>query len=218
MRLCIKSRMAHDIPALLRKMMERLPGNQTQLAARLSTRKLVIPQPQVSRWLKGQSPERESYDRIVEVADEIGVLRDMRSEDVADALADSPPQRSVRVRGYVGAGGEAHFYKLSDEDYEEVPAPEGSTDQTVAVEIKGSSWGPYMNTWLVFYDDVRSPITEDLLGQPCVVGLADDRILIKVIKRNGSGKYKLVSNNPNEPDIENVSIEWAAKVTSMRPR
>jgi hypothetical protein len=209
--------MAHDIPKLLLKMMEALPGNQTRLAERLSTPQMPIPQPQVSRWLKGQDPERANYDRIIEVAAEIGVLRDVRSEDVAHQM-ERQPSKTVRVKGYVGAGDEAHFYKVSDEDYEEVPAPEGSTDQTVAVEIRGTSWGPFMNTWLVFYNDVRSPVTEDLLGQPCVVGLADDRILIKVIRRDRNGGYRLISNNTSEPDIERAEIEWAAKVTSMRPR
>lgn len=142
---------------------------------------------------------------------------DWRSEDVAHSI-EKPRAKTVRVKGYVGAGDAAHFYKVSDEAFEEVPAPDGATDQTVAVEIRGTSWGRFMNTWLVFYDDVRSPVTEDLLGQPCVVGLADDRILIKVIRRDGNGGYKLVSNDQNEPDMENVDIEWAAKVTSMRPR
>lgn len=210
--------MAHDVPDLLRKMMDALPGNQTQLAARLSTRKLKVPQPQVSRWLRGQEPERIPYDRIVEVAYELGVLRDVRSEDVAHELPDADESPKVQIKGYVGAGGETHFYRLADEDYEEVPAPAGATERTVAVEIKGQSWGPLMNTWLVFYDDVRSPVTEDLFGHPCVVGLADDRILIKVIRPNGNGNYRLVSNNPNEPDIEDAEVEWAAKVTSMRPR
>lgn len=142
---------------------------------------------------------------------------DWRSEDVAHSI-EKPRARTVRVKGYVGAGDAAHFYKVSDEAFEEVTAPDGATDRTVAVEIRGTSWGRFMNTWLVFYDDVRSPVTEDLLGQPCVVGLADDRILIKVIKRDGNGGHRLVSNNPNEPDIEDAEIEWAAKVTSMRPR
>lgn len=142
---------------------------------------------------------------------------DVRSEDVAAGL-DHAPAPTVKVKGYVGAGSVAHFYALSDEDFEEVPAPADATDQTVAVEIKGSSWGPRMNTWLVFYDDVRSPITADLIGQTCVVGLSDDRILIKEIQRNGRGGYRLLSNAGAEDDIEDAQIEWAAKVTSMRPR
>lgn len=210
--------MAHHIPTLLAKMMEALPGNQTQLAARISTKSLPVSQPQVSRWLKGQQPEGPNYTRIVEVAVALGVIRDVRSEDVAHSMSEPPIGKTVRVKGYVGAGDRAHFYNVSDEDFEEVPAPEGATDQTVAVEIRGTSWGRFMSTWLVFYDDVRSPVTEDLLGHPCVVGLADDRILIKVIKRSGNGSYRLVSNDSSEPDINGAQIEWAAKVTSMRPR
>lgn len=125
--------------------------------------------------------------------------------------------RKVKLKGYVGAGAEAHYYRLADEDYEEVEAPLSATDQTVAVEIKGTSFGPLMNTWLVFYDDVRSPVTQDLIGSICVVGLADDRILIKQIRRERNGSYTLVSNS-DEPPIENAEIEWAAKVTDMRPR
>lgn len=210
--------MAHNVPKLLKTMLEAGPFTQTELASRLSTTKTPVTQPQISRWIKGQDPERPNYERIVEVAKTIGVLSDMRSEDVAAGIDPPSSGRMVPVKGYVGAGGEAHFYKLADEDYEEVKAPDDATDQTIAVEIKGTSWGRFMNTWLVFYDDIRSPITEDLLGPPCVVGLADDRILIKVIRRDGKGGYRLVSNDPTEADIEDAVIEWAAKVTSMRPR
>ncbi len=142
---------------------------------------------------------------------------DVRSEDVAAGL-DKPPGPTVKVKGYVGAGAVAHFYAVSDEDYEEVPAPAGASDQTVAVEIKGKSFGPLMNSWLVFYDDVRSPVTTDLIGHVCVVGLPDDRILIKEIQKNPRGGFDLISNDTKEPDIVGVEIEWAARVTSMRPR
>lgn len=207
--------MAHDIPKLLRKMMDALPGNQTQLAERLSTRHLNIVQPQISRWLKGQEPERPNYDRIVDVATQMGVLGDVRSEDVAASLPSKRP-RTVKLKGYVGASGEAFYYRLADEDLEEVPAPDNVNDQTVAVEVRGKSLGPALESWIVYYDDVRSPITPDLHNQLCVVGLADDRLLVKRLERKG-GKLVLVSNN-GDPDIEDAEIEWAAKVTSMKPR
>lgn len=143
---------------------------------------------------------------------------DQEHIDSSDVLGN--PERSgrrVRIVGYVGAGSEAHFYAIADEDFEEVDAPEGIGDETVAVEIKGKSWGPLMDTWLVFYDDVRSPITDDLYNETCVVGLADDRILLKKIKREKDGSFTLLSNS-NEPPIPHARIEWAAKVTGMRPR
>lgn len=205
-----------DVPALINAMMAIVKaggGKQAELAERLG-----VDQPQISRWKNGQKPTAENRDRIVAVAREFGLIDDLRSEDVAAELPNPPPPRSVKLKGYVGASGEAVYFRVADEDLEEVDAPVGANDQTVAVEIKGKSFGPLMNTWLVFYDDVRSPVTPDLIGQVCVVGLADDRILIKEIRRNGRGGYALLSNSSTDEPIDNAEIEWAAKVTSMRPR
>lgn len=211
--------MSIDVPQVLRRMMEVVPGKQTGLAKRLSTggrRGIKVTQPQISRWLSGQEPERPNFDRIIEVATEVGVLSDVRSEDVAATL---PEERvpSVKLKGYVGASGEAFFYRLADEDFEEVKAPDNATDQTVAVEIRGKSLGPLLESWLVYYDDVRSPVTPDLIGRLCVVGLVDDRIVVKRIELGSRGRYNLTSNT-GEDAIENAEIEWAAKVTAMRPR
>jgi transcriptional regulator with XRE-family HTH domain len=210
--------MQHDIPQLLRAMMEKLGATQAKLAERLSdSRKngIKVDQSLVSRWLGGVMPETPKYNRIIEVAADIGVLTDVRSEDIAGDMPEERP-RTVKLKGYVGASGEAFYYRLADEDLEEVPAPENANDQTVAVQVRGKSLGPALESWLVYYDDVRSPITPDLHNQLCVVGLADDRLLVKRLERKG-GKFVLVSNN-GEPDIEDADIEWAAKVTSMKPR
>jgi DNA-binding XRE family transcriptional regulator len=131
------------------------------------------------------------------------------------AANDDKP-RTVELVGYVGAGAETHFF--SDQGkIDDVPAPEGASDETVAVEIRGESLGPLFDRWLVFYDDVRRPITQDLIGKLCVVGLSDGRILIKQIKKARGGKhYHLLSNT--EPPILDVEIEWAAKVINMVPR
>jgi phage repressor protein C with HTH and peptisase S24 domain len=209
--------MEHDIPKLLQHMIEMLPRQtQAALADRLSHSEMEVSQPQVSRWIKGQRPDIPNYNRILAVANEMGVLTDMRSEDVAEGMAAAAPVPMVKVKGYVGASGEAVYYRLADDELEEVPAPDGASDQTVACEVRGKSLGPVLESWLVFYDDVRSPITPDMLGCLCVVGLADDRILVKRLERK-SGKLVLVSNN-GDPDIIDAVVEWGAKVTSMRPR
>lgn len=155
-------------------------------------------------WLLSESgPESPTADEHIEST---AVLGDQ-----------PPPGRRIRIVGYVGAGSVAHYYALSDEDYEEVLAPENASDQTVAVEIKGKSFGPLMDGWLVFYDDVRSPVGPELYGEICVVGLADDRILIKQIKPERNGSLTLLSNS-NEPPILDAQVEWAARVTTMRRR
>jgi transcriptional regulator with XRE-family HTH domain len=123
----------------------------------------------------------------------------------------------VPLVGYVGAGSEAHYYAVAHENLDEVPAIDGSTPQTVAVEIRGDSLGAIFNRWLVYYDDVRRPVTSDLLRALCVVGLADDRILIKKLHPSTvPGVFDLISEH--EAPIRGARVEWAAKVKAMTPR
>jgi phage repressor protein C with HTH and peptisase S24 domain len=130
---------------------------------------------------------------------------------------EEPPAPKVPVAGYVGAGAETHFYAVAQGGLDEIDAPEGSTPDTVAVEIRGDSLGTFFDRWLVFYDDVRREVTPDLLGKLCVVGLDDGRVLIKKLQRSRSqGLFNLVSQT--EAPIVDVAIEWAAKVKSLMPR
>lgn len=147
--------------------------------------------------------------------------RPVRLEEVPkieDYLEIGPRQARVPIVGYVGAGAAAVYYVIDPDDLDSVPAPDGSTLQTVAVEIRGSSLGPLFDRWLAFYDDVRRPLTEDLIGQLCVVGLSDERTLIKRIEKGvKTGLFRLLSNN-GDPPIENVPVEWAARVKHLVPR
>lgn len=138
-------------------------------------------------------------------------------EDMVGWLDTRPGAVEVPLVGYVGAGAEAHFYAESQGPFDMVPAPDGVTPSTVAVEIHGGSLGELFDHWIVFYDDVRSPVTPDLIGRLCIVGLEDDRILIKKIKASKTkGLYHLLSNM--EEPILDASVRWAAKVKSMVPR
>ncbi len=136
-------------------------------------------------------------------------------EGSGDEEADSRGRGAVPLVGYVGAGATAHFVPAGE--LGEVDAPDGSTGSTVAVEIRGDSLGPLFDRWLVFYDDVRRPVTTDLVGRLCVVGLEDGRVLIKKLKRSKSrGLYHLLSQT--EDPILDVAVEWAARVKQMVPR
>jgi DNA-binding XRE family transcriptional regulator len=127
-----------------------------------------------------------------------------------------PVGREVPLVGYVSAGAEAHFFSDQGE-LGRVTAPEGATDSTVAVEIRGESLGSFFDHWIVFYDDVRRPVTADLVGKLCVLGLDDGRVLIKKLKRSRTrGLFHLLSQT--EDPILDVAIEWAAKVKTMVPR
>lgn len=126
------------------------------------------------------------------------------------------PERTIPLAGYVSAGAEAHFTAAGE--LGDVAAPPGATDQTVAVEIRGESLGPLFDRWVATFDDVRRPVTADLVGRLCVVGLDDGRILIKKIQRSRTrGLFHLISGT-NEPPILDVAIEWAARVKNLVPR
>jgi len=121
----------------------------------------------------------------------------------------------VPLIGYVGAGATAHYYDHAD--LGTVPAPDNATPDTVAVEIRGESLGALFEHWLVYYDEVRSPVTHDMIGRLCVVGLVDERVLVKKIQRSKTaGLFHLLSNT--EAPILDAEVVWAARVRSMMPR
>lgn len=125
--------------------------------------------------------------------------------------------RGVPLVGYVGAGARAHYYASGDGELDRVDAPDDATESTVAVEVRGTSLGPLFETWLIFYDELHSPVTPQLYGRLCVVALPDDRILVKRIRPAKTPQlYHLESNA--EETIFDQEILWAAPVKSMRPR
>lgn len=158
--------------------------------------------------IKLERGERQLTERT------IGLAAKAFGVDEADVIAEP---RMVPLVGYVGAGAEAHLYSEAQGPFDEVPAPEGSTPATVAAEIRGDSLGSFFDRWLVFWDDVRDPPTNDLLGQICACGLADGRILIKKLRRGQlPGHYTLLSQV--EEPIYDVILDWAARVKNMVPR
>ena len=139
---------------------------------------------------------------------------DVRSEDVAAALG-RPGERKLKVTGYVGANGRLSNYFVEDDSLEAIRATNHDPPKAVAAQILGSSLGPFFDRWYAVYSDVRSPITDDLIGKLCVVWLADGRVLVKKVQRAGK-KFTLLSNSESDPPIEGVDIDSAARVTDIR--
>ena len=177
---------------------------------------LAQAQTTISSWERGRTePTREDAARIASVLDV--PLADLELGQEGGAAGGHPRRRRAPVVGYVGAGAVAHLYAAGQGPFDEVDAPDNATDDTVAVEIRGDSLGPLFNEWLVFYDEVMSPVTPDLIGRLCVVGLPDGRVLIKKIARaRAEGLYHLLSQT--EDPIMDAEVLWAAKVTGMTPR
>lgn len=166
----------------------------------------------VSSWERGRTePTREDVQRVADALQLTAA--ELELED-----ASAPAGRTVPLKGYVGAGSEAHFYGTADEGLGEVDAPEGANENTVAAEIRGTSLGPAFDRWLVYYDEVRSPVTPDLHGALCVVGLNGDQVLVKVIRPAGEpNRFHLISNGGEEPLFDR-EVLWAARVKHMKPR
>jgi SOS-response transcriptional repressor LexA len=131
-------------------------------------------------------------------------------------IPETGAQRLVPLVGYVSAGALSYFHN-PDGPIDWVPAMDGATPDTVAAEIRGDSLGSLFDQWLVYYDEVRRPVTPDLIGKLCVVGLPDDRTMVKKIQRSKTpGLFHLLSNT--EAPIMDVEIVWAARVKNMVPR
>ncbi len=123
----------------------------------------------------------------------------------------------VPIAGFVSAGSEMTLYSEGQGHHGEVDAPDNASDKTIAVEIRGESLGPFFNGWLVFFDDVRSPVTDDIIGKLCVVGLGDGRVLIKRLIRSRTPHLFHLYGQFGDPILD-VQVAWAAQVKSVMPR
>ena len=81
------------------------------------------------------------------------------------------------------------------------------------MQIRGHSLGALFDNWLVFYDDVRNPPDDDLVGRMCVCGLADGRVLIKALKRSQIAGLWTFSPTPSRRSTTSGSTgrRWCAK-------
>lgn len=181
--------------------------SQTALGKRVNAGQTTI-----SSWERGRTePTREDVQRIATALDVDVAQLELNEE------GSQPPTKTVRLVGFVGAGALAHYYASGSGDLGDVDAPPNASKETVAVEVRGDSLGPLFESWLIFYDDVRTPVTPDLHGRLCVVGLPDDRVLVKKIRPAGRAHhFHLLSNN--EEPILDQEVLWAARVKSMTPR
>ncbi|WP_187273283.1 helix-turn-helix transcriptional regulator [Methylobacterium sp. WL19] len=167
-----------------------------------------VSQPTVSRWKNGETIPRGQNERKL-----LQLVREKLMNGLEEGRVSFVP-----LVGFVGAGSEVAVFGDGQADPDEkIEAPGVATRDTVAVEIRGTSLGEFFDRWIVFYDDVRRPVTADLVGAICVCGLSDGRVLIKKIK-NGSedGLYHLHAQF--EPPIYDAEVTWAAMVKHIRPR
>lgn len=94
--------------------------------------------------------------------------------------------------------------------------PEGATDESKAIEVEGYSMGVLADGALVFYTEVHTAPTDDMLGLVVVVGTEDGAILLKKLLRGSRiGLYDLESING--PTLRDQRVIWAAHIDSLVP-
>lgn len=175
---------------------------QTEFALRFG-----VNQSTVSNWETGSEPEIPSWEAMKTLALERGFK-----------LPYTSSQRTAQLIGFVGAGATVNLFGNGQGPFDEVPMPEGGTDKTVAVEVRGDSMHPIAeDRWLVYYSDRHDPPHDGLYGALCVVGLVDDRVLIKkLLPGRKPGFYDLYS--PNAAPLLDQAVTWAAEVEWIKPR
>lgn len=153
-------------------------------------------------------------DRVIDYAKKFRVSAEWLLTGIGKMEADTVP-----IVGKAGAGPEGTvIFSEAQGEQGEAPMPPGGTDDTVALEVNGDSMrGIAEDGWLVYYENRRNPPTEDLLGELCIVGLADGRVMVKyLIRGRGRNLYDLES--VTAPTLRDTRVEWAALVTAIIPR
>lgn len=146
--------------------------------------------------------------------EEIPIIEDFLGiKAPVDLLTDE----GVPVVGYVGAGFAAHFYE-PHEDFVTVPRPPNATNTTVAVLVRGESMrGTAEDGWVLYYDKEPGPITDDMIGELCIVWCADGRVLAKKPKK-GSAPNRFHLESTNADTMYDVDVINASLVDWIKPR
>lgn len=165
----------------------------------------------VNKYMRGDV-EKPRGNIIEKLAKALGVTSEWLLIGNTDAA-------TVPVIGYVGAGAEFDFI----DDYEKgagfdtVEAPPGTPRNAVAVMVRGKSEYPIHNDGdILLYWNIRYDV-ESFLNIRCVCRLADGRTVIKTPTRGSAkGLFTLISFNA--PPIEDIVLEWCAKIEWVKPR
>lgn len=120
------------------------------------------------------------------------------------------------VVGFVRAGADEVAYADGQGPFDMVPSPPDATGSTVAVIVKGGSMaGRAEEGDLVYFDRRERTPTDDMIGNLCVIGLHDGRVVIKKLHRS-NGSWLLLSTTADPIIVE--SVAWAAPVAWIKPR
>lgn len=180
-----------------------------------------------SRLAAALNVKPDAVTRMLNTADDGKEVRTIKAHELgvmARFFGKEPPGgdpttvRMVRIKGKAGAGPDGSvLFATGDGYFGDVPAPEGATENTAALEVEGDSMRGLANDgWLIFYDEKEDP-RPDHMGEPCVCFLEDERVLVKTpYPGTQPGLFHLES--VNAPMMMDVPVRHFAFVTDIKPR
>lgn len=136
----------------------------------------------------------------------------------AELWGEQVRERPVSISGIVGAGAEVFPNEEGDVHLGEAECPPGlRPNEVVALRVKGDSMMPVLHDgWLLYYTSRVEGGCMDYLNKLVVVKIKDGPTLVKILKKGYTpGRFGLFSANAQM--IEDVELEWCAKVLFIRP-
>lgn len=167
-------------------------------------KKAGIPASTLQSFLQGRSQSlRGENEQLLAAAIGVSVSQMYDGEEI----------NLVPLVGKIGAGAIVYPFEGDDSAMEYVAAPPTiEAVDVVAYEIEGYSMPPFKPGNKVFARRDDRGIPEDCLQEMCIVLTRDGRQLFKVLRRGYSpGRFNLHSLD-GEPPIEDIELEWAARV------
>jgi transcriptional regulator with XRE-family HTH domain len=201
------------LPRRIRAIRERLGLTKTGLAERIG-----VSQPTVTRWESNQDVPAERH--LQTLAAMIGISVPELRYGCA-GLSEPVP-----VVGYVGP--EAVVVPLRPErresELEQVATLPGLDDRHVlALRVRGNDAAPILRDgWLVFYQRPDGGIPDNCVGQICVIGLADGRLLLRELRLAEGGpsgverRFDLHGWDGKSERLASQAVGWAARVVGFR--
>lgn len=154
-------------------------------------------------------------------AKEYATAYDVRAEYLYDGSGPMKGNEApgfCRIIGSVGANPDgAVVLSLADERYDMAPSPPGAGETVVALEVEGHSMRGFADDGsLIYFEDQRTPPTEDMLGHVVILETEDGQVLVKRLLRGSKkGRYDLESIMG--PTMTEQRIRWAAFPSAIVP-
>jgi phage repressor protein C with HTH and peptisase S24 domain len=127
-------------------------------------------------------------------------------------------RRLVPVLGRVGASSDG-LIRMDNADRTEdfVPVPPGGSSKAVALMVQGNSMPDVAEDGsIIYFEDQRTPPTEDMIGRVVVVETEDHEVLVKRLQRGSGKKLYNLESIYGEPKRD-VRLRWAARIIATIP-